>query len=175
MATTDPSAGPPRSQSRLSPVLLWILLAVVLFRIVTGVMDRGHGEEAGLVRWEPREKARALSQAGGRPILYDFTAAWCGPCKLLDRDWNDENVAQKVNASFVPARIVDRVREDGRNPPDVAEMVRRYEISGFPTLVAAAPDGTMIAKLEGYRGRDALLEFLEQAGRRPRSQVEGPR
>lgn len=163
MATTDLSP-PPHSQSRLSPVLLWVLLAAVLFRIVTGVMDRGESE-SGLIRWEPREKARALSQAAGRPILYDFTAAWCGPCKLLDRDWGDAGVAEKVNASFVPARIVDRVREDGRNAPDVAEMVQRYEISGFPTLVAAAPDGTLIAKLEGYRGRAALLEFLEQAGK----------
>ncbi len=170
MATTDPSPRPPpRSQSRLSGVLLWILLAAVLFRVVTGVMDRGRTEEGGLVRWEPREKARALSQAAGRPILYDFTAAWCGPCKLLDRDWNDESVAAKVNRTFVPARIVDRVREDGRNPPDVAEMVRRYEISGFPTLVAAAPDGTLIAKLEGYRGRAALLEFLEEVGKPPAS------
>jgi len=168
MATTDASsapAPPPRSQSRLSGALLWILLAAVLFRIVTAVMDRGRTEEAGLVRWESHEKARALSQAAGRPILYDFTAAWCGPCRLLGGDWDDADVAGKVNASFVPARVVDRVREDGRNPPDVAEMVRRYEISGFPTLVAAAPDGTMIAKLEGYRGRAALLEFLEEAGK----------
>ena len=164
MATTDPSPAPPRSQSRLSPVLLWVLLAAVLFRIVTGVMDRG-AAEGGQVRWEPREKARTLSQAAGRPILYDFTAAWCGPCKLLDRDWNDADVAEKVNQSFVPARIVDRVREDGRNAPDVAEMLRRYEISGFPTLVAATPDGTLIAKLEGYRGRAALLQFLEEAGK----------
>ena len=171
MATTELRPPPPRSQSRLSPVLLWILLAVALFRIVTGVMDRGQsGEGSGLVRWEPREKARALSQAGGRPVLYDFTAAWCGPCKLLDRDWNDASVAEKVNAKFVPTRIVDRVREDGRNAPDVAEMVQRFEISGFPTLVAATPDGTMIAKLEGYRGRAALLEFLEQAGK-PAAQV----
>jgi len=163
MATTE-SSHPPRSQSRLSPVLLWILLAVALFRIVTGVMDKGP-TEGGLIRWEPREKARTLSQAAGRPILYDFTAAWCGPCKLLDRDWNDAAVAEKVNRSFVPARVVDRVREDGHNAPDVAEMVRRFEISGFPTLVAATADGTMIAKLEGYRGRAALLEFLEQASK----------
>ncbi len=165
MDTTNPAPPPPRSQSRLSPVLLWVLLAVALFRIVTAVMDRGRPAEGGLVRWESHEKARALSQAAGRPILYDFTAAWCGPCKLLDRDWNDASVAEKINATFVPARVVDRVREDGRNAPDVAEMVRRYEISGFPTLVAAKPDGTMIAKLEGYRGRAALLEFLEEAGK----------
>ena len=71
-------------------------------------------------------------------MLYDFTAAWCAPCKLLDRDWEDASVAERVNDAFVPVRIMDRVREEGRNAPDVAELQRRYEISVFPTLVVAA-------------------------------------
>ncbi|MFY9549829.1 MAG: thioredoxin family protein [Thermoanaerobaculia bacterium] len=168
MATTDAApVPPPRSQSRLSSILLLALLAAVLFRAVTAVMDRAEKDKGGLVQWEPREKAAALSQAAGRPILYDFTAAWCGPCKLLDRDWNDPAVAGKVNASFVPARVVDRQREEGRNSPDVSELERRYEVTGFPTLVVAAADGRMIAKHEGYRGRAALLLFLEEAKKGP--------
>jgi thiol:disulfide interchange protein len=164
MATTDAAAAPrPRSQSRISPVLLWVLAAALLFRLVTAVMDRSGNEGGGRIRWEPREKATVLSQAAGKPILYDFTAAWCGPCRLLDEDWNDPGIAAKVQAAFVPARVVDRQREEGRNPPDVAELLRRYEVSGFPTLVVAAADGRLIAKHEGYRGRAALLRFLEEA------------
>ncbi len=157
---------PPRSQSKLSPVLLWVLLAALVFRVVTAVMDRGGPEGTGLIRWQPRRTAAALAASLGKPILYDFTAAWCGPCKLLDRDWAESSVADLVNASFVPVRIVDRLREDGRNPPDVAELERRYEISGFPTLVVAAPDGRLIGKHEGYRNREALVEFLEESGKR---------
>jgi len=158
------AASAPQSQSRLSPVLLWVLLAAVLLRIVTAVMDRGETATGdGLVRWKPREKAAALAQAGGKPVLYDFTAAWCGPCKMLDRDWNDAAIAEKVNASFVPTRIVDREREDGKNPPDVAELQRKYEVAGFPTLVAATADGRLIGKIEGYPGRDRLVQFLESS------------
>lgn len=156
------AAPPPQSQSRLSPVLLWVLVAAVLFRIVTAVMDRGAAREAvGLVQWAPREKAASLAEKSGKPILYDFGAAWCGPCKLLDRDWADPGVAAKVNGSFVPARIVDRQREDGRNPEDVAELLRRFEIVGFPAVVVAAPDGRLLGKLEGYAGRERLMRFLE--------------
>jgi len=156
------AAPPPRSQTRLSPILLAVVLAVLVFRLVSAVMDRPAGADGpGLVRWQPREKVAALAQASGKPILYDFSAAWCGPCKLLDRDWADSSVADKVNGAFVPARIIDRVSEDGRNPEDIAELQRRYEITGFPALVAAAPDGRLIGKLEGYAGRDRLVRFLE--------------
>jgi thiol:disulfide interchange protein len=165
MDRTDAPPPPPpqsQSQSRLSPVLLWVLLAAVLFRVVTAVMSRGGSEEGpGLVRWQPREKAAPLAKASGKPILYDFSAAWCGPCKLLDRDWADPSVAAKVNDGFVPARIIDRQREDGRNPEDIADLQRRYEIVGFPAVVAAAPDGRLLGKLEGYVGRERLMRFLE--------------
>ena len=72
-------------------------------------------------------------------------------------------MAERVNAAFVPVRITDRMREDGRNPPDIAELQRRYEVSAFPTLVVAAPDGRLIAKHEGFRSPQALAAFLSEA------------
>ena len=168
-ASSPAAAGAPPapaiSQSRVSSVLLFLLAAAVVFRIATALFDRGSvgGEGGGMVGWQPREKAAALALRAHKPILYDFTAAWCGPCKILDKDWDDPAIAKRVNADFVPARVVDRQREEGKNPADIDELQRRYEVSGFPTLVAAAPDGRLIVKLEGYRGRAALLEFLEEA------------
>lgn len=151
----------PRSQSRLSPVLLWVLLAAALFRIVTAVMERPGVEGVGLVRWQAHANATALSRTSGKPVLYEFSAAWCGPCKLLDREWEDPEIAAKVNRSYVPARVIDRQREDGSNTPEVADLQRRFEIAGFPALVAATPDGRLLGKLEGYGGRARLEKFLE--------------
>jgi thiol-disulfide isomerase/thioredoxin len=159
----------PQSQSAVSPVLLWVLLAAVVLRIVTSVMDR-KGDGPGLVEWQDRGRAAAAAGRLGKPVLYDFTAAWCAPCKLLDRDWADASVAERVNASFVPVRVTDRMREEGRNAPDVAELVRRYEVSVFPTLVVAGPDGRLIAKYEGYRNTEALVAFLAEASGAPATQ-----
>ena len=167
MATTDASAFvPPLRQTRV-PAALFVAVAVALaIRIATGILSPGRTEAVGLISWQPRERAALLARASRKPVLYDFTAAWCGPCKMLDKDWEDSTVAARVNASFVPARVIDRMREDGRNAPDVDELLRRYEVSGFPTLVAADAEGKLIGKLEGYRGRRALEEFLQRTGAR---------
>ena len=162
--TEEAPLRPPESQSRLSPILLWVLGAAIVFRVATALVDKGaQDSEGGLVSWQPRERVAALALAARKPILYDFTAAWCGPCHLLDADWKDPAIARTVNAAFVPARIVDRQREDGKNAPDVDELQRRYEVVGFPTLVAATPDGRLIGKIDGYRGREALLKFLKES------------
>lgn len=154
-------AAPPRSQSRVSPVLWGALALALAFRIVTAFLDRGAESGPGLVAWQPREKAAALARASKKPLLYEFSAEWCGPCKILERDFADPAVAAKINGSYVPTHIVDRIREEGRNPADIEELQRRYEISGFPAIVAAAPDGRLLGKQEGYAGRERLLKFLE--------------
>jgi len=146
-------------------MLLWLTLGAILYLVFTSVLDRGKRQEgAGLVTWQPHENAAAAARSAGRPVLYDFTAAWCGPCHRLDAEgWGDPQIASLVNKSYLPARVVDREREDGKNPPAIEELERRYSVNAFPTLVVATSDGRLIAKLQGYGGRERLLHFLQES------------
>ncbi len=164
MDTTDGKArsGP---QSKIPPILFWFFAAAIVLRILTVAFDRGmKAEGSGLVRWRPREGAAAAARSEGKPVLYDFTAAWCPPCHRLDTEgWGDFGTASLVNASYLPVRVVDREREEGKNPASIADLQRRYSVTAFPTLVVADPDGREVAKFEGYNGKESLVRFLEES------------
>jgi thiol:disulfide interchange protein len=155
-------AGP---QSRFPQILLWLVLAAFLFRLVTVIMHREKKDGGeGLVRWQPVGQAQAAATTAGKPLLYDFTAAWCAPCHRLDAEgWTDSEIASLINRDYVPVRVVDRQQEDGKNPPAIDEVQRKYSINAFPTLVVAAPDGRQIARVQGFGGRGSLLQFLEES------------
>jgi thiol:disulfide interchange protein len=165
MARTDPPRPREGSQSRIPSILFWILGAAVVFRVATAFTHRGPAEEtAGLVGWQPPETAIAFAARQGRPVLYDFTAAWCAPCHRLDQEgWTDSKIAGLVNSGFLPVRVVDRQREDGKNTPLIDELQRRYSINAFPTLLVVEASGKEIARSEGYGGKAQLVLFLEEA------------
>lgn len=169
----DPALSGRGSQSRLSGTIFFVLLAAVLFRVVSAVMSKAPAEAerrpASLVRWTALEKAAPASAATRKPVLYDFTAEWCVPCRKLDEGgWADAHTAEIVNRSYVPARVLDRTREEGKNPAAIEELQKKYSVEAFPTLVVADPEGREIARLEGYPGHSALERFLvDSSGARP--------
>jgi thiol:disulfide interchange protein len=156
------------SQRALPLVLIAVALALVAARVTSHFMKPAvtrltetvtPGE---LVRWVPLDEGQRIAATSHKPILYNFTAEWCGPCHILDAEvYADPAMAREINARFVAVRVMDRQQEEGRNPEPVAELQRRYTVRGFPTVIIAGADGTELARMEGYRGRDGFARVME--------------
>lgn len=166
----NPPAGSSRRGSNFKRILGGgaglLVLVVFLAGVWTGLemyRSRPGPARPGLIGWLPVSKGIVEAKAKGKPILYDFTAAWCPPCRMLEANvFSDAQIAQLINAHFVPVRAVDRVREDGQNPADVETSQRKYGIGAFPTLVAASMDGREYARLEGYHPKSQVNIWLAQ-------------
>jgi thiol:disulfide interchange protein len=119
------------------------------------------------VKWRSIASGNAEAKKSGKPALYFFTAAWCQPCRLLEGQvFAVPEMAAQIEKDFVPIEVADRMRETGRNSPEMLALADRYRLSGFPTLVVSRPGLAANVTLEGWQGRRTALEFLKTAKKR---------
>jgi thiol:disulfide interchange protein len=157
MPPTD--AGP----TRRPPLALAAVAGVLLIaRVVLGVTEtRSAPERPSLVRWREAATGEAEARARRTFVLYDFSAEWCGPCKRLDQDvFAEPRAAAEINGVFVPVRVTDRQREEGRNPALVDSLQRRFAVNSFPTLVIVDPASGRFERQEGHASRVQTMEWL---------------
>lgn len=119
------------------------------------------------ISWRTINAGETEAKKSGKPALYFFTADWCGPCHLLvDQVFAVPEVAAQVEKDFVPIVVQDRMRETGKNAPEMLVLADRYGLRGFPTLVVSRPNLAANVTLEGWEGRGAAVEFLRTGKKR---------
>ena len=151
-----------RTKQRALPI--WLPIAVVLLIVARIVSWKAPVKsDADLVHWMDIDQAVAASTRSHRPILYEFSAEWCGLCHLMEREvFMDPDLAATINGRYIAVKVIDRQREDGRNAGNVQRLMDRYSVNAFPTVVIAAQDGSVRERTVGYGGRDQFASFLDR-------------
>ena len=85
------------------------------------------------------------------PVLLDFWADWCGPCKM------QSPIVDEIAAEAGDALKVGKVNVD-----EEAALALKYQIMSIPTMIVMK-DGVFKKKAVGLQSKEALLDMIEKA------------
>ena len=139
------------------PVMRWPRRAAGIALVAFALAGLLGAETESPIAWVPFSD-EALAR--GRPVLIDFEAAWCLPCREMDRTTFRDPAVVRAAADFVMVKV-DVTTEDERSN----SLTGRFGVAGVPTLVLLGPDGRERGRFARLVGAAEMARAMEEARR----------
>jgi thiol:disulfide interchange protein DsbD len=114
------------------------------------------------VSWQPySDELLARARAEGRPVIIDFSATWCTPCRELDeKTFHAPAIVQQAPRDIVMIKV-DVTR--GGDPLH-ERLLAEYAVKGVPTVVFLDPQGRerLDLRLVDYLPPEDFLKRMDQ-------------
>jgi thioredoxin:protein disulfide reductase len=172
MAWIDPTTTGGKAFPYVRNAVGILFFSIALYAAVTGLQEHvagavstvpgGPQKTTSSILWQPySEEALAEGLRQSKPILIDFYADWCAPCRELDnRTFTDAEVVA-LSARFLMLKV-DLTSADN---PRSEDLRKKYGAKGVPTLVFLRPNGREIPDLRvtGFEPKDIFLGKMKAA------------
>jgi thiol:disulfide interchange protein DsbD len=119
------------SQSRL---FKWLkTLAGVASMVAATILIGGWAMQGPEANWHPYSRQLLMeSKTAGKPVVIDFSAAWCAPCRELDEiTFRDPDVVTMSKEKIVMIKVDLTRKGDALND----RLVQEYNVKGVPTVL----------------------------------------
>jgi len=84
-----------------------------------------------------------------KPVLVDFWAEWCGPCRMVGP------VVEEISKDVVGKAKVGKINVD-----EEMELAQAFNVMSIPTLIVVK-DGKVANQTVGFQSKEALMNLLK--------------
>lgn len=110
--------------------------------------------------WEKTDYVSARQKAleETRPLLVDFTAAWCLACKELDKFTFSDAAVEQEAGRFIAVKVDATDDED----PEVQKALAEFQVKGLPTVILHDSEGREVRRFNDFVDAEKFLAALRK-------------
>jgi thioredoxin-like negative regulator of GroEL len=110
-------------------------------------------EPASITWFKDLDRASEAAKKTNRPMMIEFWADWCAPCKVMDKEvYSDQKLIAAISDRIVPVRLHFDLQQD---------LARRYNVPAIPYIVFTNSNGTELMHHRGILGANDLTAVIK--------------
>jgi len=137
-------------------IFVFLLLSFLLSTIGCVKKEENNNNAVSLsIEWMNFSEGLQKAKQEDKPVMVDFYADWCGPCRMMDQiTYEDEKVIEEVMKNFVPVKVDVDVEQ---------ALAYQFGIYSIPAIVYLDENGNEVYRTVGYRSASQILADMDEA------------